>query len=231
MTNDNSKTLGFATNAIHEAYDNQEGKIRSLNPPIYMTSTFAFNSAEQGAAMFQGEEQGHFYSRISNPTLDILEKRLAKLENAEAGLAFGSGMGAITSICWTFLKAGDEILCDKTLYGCTFAFFAHGLSKFGITITHIDMTDAQNVKQAISEKTKLVYLESPAVFFDFTIKNFLKIPAVLKKVITFSNNANAYSVVRQGNVPEPAIIRKVSDRGRPFIQAFIPHCTFVITPN
>ncbi|NRA88481.1 MAG: methionine gamma-lyase [Rhizobiales bacterium] len=162
MTNDNNKTLGFATNAIHEAYDNQEGKIRSLNPPIYMTSTFAFNSAEQGAAMFQGEEQGHFYSRISNPTLDILEKRLAKLENAEAGLAFGSGMGAITSICWTFLKAGDEILCDKTLYGCTFAFFAHGLSKFGITITHIDMTDAQNVKQAISEKTKLVYLESPA---------------------------------------------------------------------
>lgn len=161
MTNEN-KTLGFATNAIHEAYDNQEGNIRSLNPPIYMTSTFAFNSAEQGANMFAGEEPGHFYSRISNPTLDILEKRLAKLEGAEAGVSFGSGMGAITSICWTFLKAGDEILCDKTLYGCTFAFFTHGLSKFGIKITHIDMTDAENVKAAISENTRLIYLESPA---------------------------------------------------------------------
>ncbi len=161
MTNDN-KTLGFATNAIHEGYDSQEGKIRSLNPPIYMSSTFAFNSAEQGADMFAGEAEGHFYSRISNPTLDILEKRLAKLEGAEAGLSFASGMGAITSICWTFLKTGDEILCDKTLYGCTFAFFTHGLSKFGVKIKHIDMSDAENVKAAINQNTKLLYLETPA---------------------------------------------------------------------
>ncbi|MBL1241819.1 MAG: methionine gamma-lyase [OCS116 cluster bacterium] len=157
----NSK-LGFATHAIHEAYDNQQGDIRSLNPPIYMTSTFAFNSVEQGAAMFEGEEPGFVYGRVGNPTLDILEKRLAKLEGAEAGLAFASGMGAITSICWTFLQAGDELLCDITLYGCTFAYFTHGLAKFGVKITAIDMTNADNIAAAISDKTKIIYLETPA---------------------------------------------------------------------
>ena len=78
----------------------------------------SFNSVEQGVSKLEGELDGHFYSRVSSPTLDIIEKRLAKLEGVQAGLVFASGMGAISSICWTFLKAGD-----KTLYGCTFAFF------------------------------------------------------------------------------------------------------------
>lgn len=158
---DISSKFGFATNAIHEAYNNLDGH-RSLVPPIYMTSTYAFETADQGADMFAGEEAGHFYSRISNPTLDILEKRLARLEGAEASVAFASGMGAITAICWTFLKAGDEILCDKTLYGCTFAFFNHGLTKFGVKVTHIDMSNPQNVSDAISKDTALIYLETPA---------------------------------------------------------------------
>lgn len=160
MQNDNKK-LGFATRAIHEGYDAfaNEG---ALTPPIHMTSTFAFETAEAGGEMFAGERQGHFYTRISNPTLDILEKRIASLEGAEAALATASGMGAITSALWTLLKAGDEVIVDKTLYGCTFAFMRHGLTKFGITIKHVDLSDPANLEKEINDKTAVVYFETPA---------------------------------------------------------------------
>ncbi len=159
--NDNKTDLGFATRAIHDGYDpsTSEG---ALVPPVYMTSTFTFETAEQGAAMFSGEEQGHFYSRISNPTLSLLELRMASLEGAEAAMATASGMGAITSTLWTLLEQGDEILVDKTLYGCTFSFFQHGLTKFGVSIKHVDMRRPENVREAINEKTKVIYFETPA---------------------------------------------------------------------
>ena len=134
----------------------------ALVPPIYMTSTFTFENAEQGAALFAGEEKGHFYSRISNPTLSLLEECIADLEGAEASMATASGMGAITSTLWTLLAQGDEIIVDKTLYGCTFSFFSHGLTKFGVTIKHVDMRDPENVRAAITDKTKVIYFETPA---------------------------------------------------------------------
>ncbi len=156
-----SRAMGFATRAIHHGYD-ATGAEGALTPPLHLTSTFTFESAEQGGEMFAGEQPGHFYSRISNPTTDLLEKRIATLENGEAGLATASGMGAITSTLWTFLQPGDELITDKTLYGCTFAFMRHGLARFGITITHVDMTDPDQLSQAISSKTKIVYFETPA---------------------------------------------------------------------
>jgi methionine-gamma-lyase len=152
---------GFSTRAIHHGYDAQDHQ-GSLNPPVYLTSTFAFDSAEAGGAMFAGEAEGHFYSRISNPTLDQLEQRIACLEGAEAGLATASGMGAITSVFWSFIEAGDEVIIDKTLYGCTFAFLKHGLGRFGIQVTPVDMTDPSNLVAAISDRTKIVYFETPA---------------------------------------------------------------------
>ena len=154
-------TAGFATRAIHLGYrpDDHEG---ALTPPLHLTSTFAFENVEQGAAIFAGEKPGYFYSRNSNPTLDLLEKRAADLEGAEAGLALASGMGAITSVLWTFLSPGDEVITDKTLYGCTFAFMRHGLTKFGIRIVHADMTDPGAVRAAMSDKTRIVYFETPA---------------------------------------------------------------------
>ncbi|CAB1112527.1 unnamed protein product [Ectocarpus sp. CCAP 1310/34] len=120
----------FATRAIHHGYDplSADG---ALTPPLHLTSTFAFETAEQGGARFAGEAPGHIYSRISNPTTDLLEQRMASLEGAEAAVAMASGMGAITSVLWSFLQAGDELITDKTLYGCTFSFFQHGLSRFG----------------------------------------------------------------------------------------------------
>ena len=157
----NNSELGFATRAIHNGYDSSTEQ-GALVPPVYMTSTFTFESAEQGAALFAGEQEGHFYSRISNPTLSLLETRIASLECAEAALATASGMGAITSTLWTLLEQGDEIIVDKTLYGCTFSFMQHGLTKFGITVTHVDMLDPENLRAAITDKTKVVYFETPA---------------------------------------------------------------------
>ncbi|MBR9843875.1 MAG: aminotransferase class I/II-fold pyridoxal phosphate-dependent enzyme, partial [Rhodobacteraceae bacterium] len=95
-------------------------------------------------------------------TCDLLERRIATLEGAEAGLALSSGMGAITAVLWTLLSPGDEVIVDKTLYGCTFAFMHHGLAKWGVTITHVDMTNPENLRAAISERTRLVYFETPA---------------------------------------------------------------------
>ena len=156
-----SRPQGFATRAIHHGYDPHDHH-GALVPPVYQTSTFAFDSAEYGAACFAGEAAGHVYTRISNPTLALLEQRMATLENAEAAVAFGSGMGAITATCWTLLQPGDEIITDRTLYGCTHAFFMHGLQRFGVTVTRIDMTDPQALARAISAKTRLVYFETPA---------------------------------------------------------------------
>ncbi|RKQ69466.1 methionine-gamma-lyase [Litorimonas taeanensis] len=158
MANDNH---GFATRAIHQGYNPLEHQ-GALTPPVHFTSTYAFETAETGGAMFAGEQDGHVYSRISNPTLSILEERMASLEGGEAAIAVGSGIGAITSTLWTLLKAGDEIIVDKTLYGCTFSFLHHGLAKFGVTITHVDLTNVDNLRGAINKNVKIVYFETPA---------------------------------------------------------------------
>lgn len=151
----------FATRAIHHAYDPMEHE-GALTPPLHLTSTYAFDSVEQGAAAFAGENTAHVYSRISNPTLDLLERRMASLEGAEMGLALASGMGAITSVLWTFLSPGDELITDTTLYGCTFAFIRHGLGRFGVKVTHIDLSDVRALEAAISARTRIVYFETPA---------------------------------------------------------------------
>jgi len=152
---------GFSTRAIHAGYDPAD-EHGALTPPVHLTSTFAFDSAEAGGEMFAGTREGHFYSRISNPTTDLLERRLASLEGAEAGVATASGMGAITATLWSFLRAGDEVITDQTLYGCTFAFLRDGLTRFGVTVRQVDMTRPADLAAAISERTRIVYFETPA---------------------------------------------------------------------
>ncbi|MDD2057466.1 methionine gamma-lyase [Pseudomonas sp. GD03860] len=156
-----TKDSGFATRAIHHGYDPLANQ-GALVPPVYQTATFAFPSVEYGAACFAGEEGGHFYSRISNPTLALLETRMASLEGGEAGLALASGMGAITATLWTLLRPGDEVLVGRTLYGCTFAFLHHGIGEFGVKVRHVDMADLAAVAAAISPRTKVIYFETPA---------------------------------------------------------------------
>lgn len=152
---------GFSTRAIHHAYDAYAG-VGSLNPPVYLSSTFTFPTVEDGAARFAGEQEGFVYSRVGNPTTVLLEQRIADLEGGEAALVTASGMGATASLLWTLLQSGDEIIADKTLYGCTFSFFNHGLAKFGIKITHLDLSNPANLEAAISAGTKVVFFESPA---------------------------------------------------------------------
>jgi methionine-gamma-lyase len=152
---------GFSTRAIHHGYDAYAGE-GSLNPPLYLSSTYTFPTVEDGAARFAGEQAGYVYSRVGNPTTALLERRIADLEGGEAALAAASGMGATTSLLWTLLQPGDELIADKTLYGCTFGFFNHGLAKFGVKITHVDLTEPANLERAIGPATKLVFFESPA---------------------------------------------------------------------
>ncbi|MDF0730701.1 methionine gamma-lyase [Pseudomonas entomophila] len=160
MRGANDKT-GFSTRAIHHGYDPQSHG-GALVPPVYQTATYAFPTVEYGAACFAGEAGGHFYSRISNPTLALLEQRMAALEGGEAGLALASGMGAITSTLWTLLRPGDELIVGDTLYGCTFAYLHHGIGEFGVKVRHVDLNDLAALKAAIGKKTRMIYFESPA---------------------------------------------------------------------
>jgi methionine-gamma-lyase len=153
--------LGFATRAIHHGYDAYAGH-GSLNPPVYLSSTYAFPTVEDGSARFAGEQAGFVYSRVGNPTTALLEARLADLDGGEAALVTASGQGATTSLLWTLLAPGDEIIADKTLYGCTFSFLNHGLAKFGVKVTHVDLTDPANLAATINPATRVVFFESPA---------------------------------------------------------------------
>lgn len=152
---------GFNTRAIHLGYD-PRAHHGALVPPVYTSSTFSFPDTAYGARCFTGEESGYIYTRISNPTLALLETRLASLEGGAAAIAFSSGMGAITATLWSMLEPGDEILADVTLYGCTFSFLTHGLAKFGVKVRFVNMRDMQALAAAFSANTRVLYCESPA---------------------------------------------------------------------
>ncbi|HGN1708056.1 TPA: methionine gamma-lyase [Providencia rettgeri] len=155
------RQYSFDTRVIHNYYDASEN-LGALAAPIYQTSTYVFDSVEEGEACFSGESNGYIYTRINNPTLSLLEKRLADLEGGEAAIAFSSGMGAITSTLWTLLNPGDELLVDMTVYGCTYAFFHHGLARFGIRVRHIDMSSPENIERELTKQTRMLFFESPA---------------------------------------------------------------------
>ncbi|MDO5715927.1 MAG: methionine gamma-lyase [Tissierellia bacterium] len=152
--------MGFATKTIHGGYEKNEHG--ALATPIYQTSTFIFDSAEQGGNRFALEEEGYIYSRLGNPTNTQVENKVALLEGAESCVSTASGMGAITAAIWSHISAKDHILAAKTLYGCTFAFLEHSLPKFGVDVEFIDMCDLELVKKHVKENTKIIYLETPA---------------------------------------------------------------------
>ena len=150
---------GFATKQIHVGkHENSAG---ALTTPIYQTSTFEFESVEQGGRRFAGQEPGYIYTRLGNPTVTSVEEKVAALEGGEAALGTAAGMGAISSALWSSVVAGDEIVASDTLYGCTFALLNHGMTKFGVSVKFIDMANLEAVKAALSPATKVVYLETP----------------------------------------------------------------------
>jgi methionine-gamma-lyase len=155
--------LGLSTRAIHHGYDPAE-EHGALTPPIFMTSTYAFESAEAGSELFRGERAGYIYGRTRNPTQALLEARFASLEGGEAALALASGMGAISATMWTLLNAGDSVVIDRILYGNSFAFFTKGLTRFGVDVRLADFTDPEALAHelAAGNTVKIVYFETPA---------------------------------------------------------------------
>ncbi len=128
--------------------------------PIYQTSSYVFKSSEHAANLFGLKELGNIYTRIMNPTTDVLEKRVAELEGGTAGLALSSGQAAITYSILNLASAGDEIVSATSLYGGTYNLFHYTFSKIGINVKFVDPSDPKNFEKAITDKTKALYVES-----------------------------------------------------------------------
>jgi methionine-gamma-lyase len=154
------KSSHFETNVIHEGYDSKD-MLGSLATPLFQTSTFTFDTAEQGEARFAGEEAGYMYSRLGNPTVKALEERIAALENGERGLAFASGMAAVSAILVALTKANDHILCSSGLYGCTFGLLTMMEEKYNITHDFSMMETKEEVRSLIKPETACIYVETP----------------------------------------------------------------------
>jgi len=128
--------------------------------PLYQTTSYVFNDADHAARLFGLQEFGNIYTRIQNPTTDVLEKRVAALEGGVAGLATASGQAAEMLAILNITEAGDEIVASSSLYGGTYNLFHHTLPKIGITVKFVDGSDPENFRKAITDKTRLVYVEA-----------------------------------------------------------------------
>ncbi|MEQ1110088.1 O-succinylhomoserine sulfhydrylase [Acinetobacter seifertii] len=130
--------------------------------PIFLTSSFVYENAAEAAAKFSGQVQGNIYSRFTNPTVSMFEKRLAALDGAERAVATSSGMGAILSVAMAYLKAGDHVICSRAVFGSIVALFEKYIAKFGVDITFVDLRDLDAWKNAVRPETKLLFVESPS---------------------------------------------------------------------
>lgn len=151
---------GFETLAIREGLI--RGYEQEHSDPIYATSSFVFESAEQAAATFSGERDGNTYSRFSNPTVSVFEKRLAALEGGEDCVATSSGMSAILTLCLTVLKTGDHVVCSRNVFGSTVSLFNNILTKLGIEVSFVALRELEQWREAVSPRTKLFFCETPS---------------------------------------------------------------------
>ncbi len=147
------------TLALHGGHD-IDVDTQSRAVPIYQTSSYCFKDTDHAARLFALQEFGNIYTRIMNPTTDVLEKRLAALEGGVAGLCFSSGMAAITAAVLNICGSGQHIVASSSLYGGTVTLFGHTLPKLGIEVSFVDAGDPNNFAEAIKDNTRLVYIES-----------------------------------------------------------------------
>jgi methionine-gamma-lyase len=139
-----------------------DDEMGSVVTPIYQTSTFKFKDAQQGANRFAGKEEGYIYTRLGNPTIKALEKKLALLEHGYDALACASGMAAVNTALLSLLQAGDHMISTDAIYGCTFDVFTESYLKFGIDISFVDTCNLDLIEKNIKPNTKVIYLETPA---------------------------------------------------------------------
>lgn len=156
---DTEKTYKLDTLALHAGQVVDETTL-SRAVPIYQTTSYVFKDADHAANLFALKEFGNIYTRLMNPTTDVLEKRLAALEGGIAGCAFSSGMAAITAAVQNIAPAGSHVVSSNSLYGGTATLFTHTLPKMGIEVTQVNPNDPANFAAAIRDNTKLIYIES-----------------------------------------------------------------------
>jgi O-succinylhomoserine sulfhydrylase len=160
MTDTTNHPLNFASLAVRAGQERTSENEHA--EPIFPTSSYVFDSAEQAAARFGGDEPGNIYSRFTNPTVRTFEQRLAALEGGEACVATSSGMSAILSTFMALCEAGDHVVVSRSVFGTTSVLFNKYLKKFGFEIDFVTLTDIESWKSAIKPNTKALFLETPS---------------------------------------------------------------------
>ncbi|MGB6099435.1 MAG: O-acetylhomoserine aminocarboxypropyltransferase/cysteine synthase [Comamonas sp.] len=187
------------TLAIHAGYT-PEPTTKSAAVPIYQTTSYVFDSAQHGADLFDLKVPGNIYTRIMNPTTDVLEKRLAALEGGVGALAFASGMSAITAAIQTIAEAGDNIVAASTLYGGTYNLFAHTFPQQGITVRFADPRKPESFGALIDARTKAVFCES----IGNPLGNVTDIAALAEVA-----HAHGVPLIVDNTVPSPYLLRPI----------------------
>jgi len=194
-----SQSWKFETQAVHAGYT-PDPTTKSMAVPIYQTVAYAFDSAQHGADLFDLKVAGNIYTRIMNPTQNVLETRVAALEGGIAGLALASGQAAITYSIQTIAEAGDNIVSASALYGGTYNLFAHTLPQYGIDVRFADARDPQSFAKLIDDKTKAVYVES----IGNPLGNVTDIAAIAKVA-----HAAGVPLIVDNTVPSPYLCRPI----------------------
>ncbi len=156
---DKNKRMSDATKSVHAGID--ENEHLAVVPPIYQTSTFKFKSADHGAQLFAGEEEGFIYSRMGNPTIKALEDAVSQLELGHKGLACSSGMAAISTVFTAYLNQGDHVICSEAVYGPTNTLLSTIYKRFGVEVSFVNSANAEDIRRAVKNNTKMIYIETP----------------------------------------------------------------------
>jgi len=191
--------MKLETIAVHGGYT-PDPTTKAATVPIYQTVAYAFDSAQHGADLFDLKVQGNIYSRIMNPTNDVLEQRVAALEGGIAALAVASGMSAISYAIQTIAEAGDNIVSASTLYGGTYNLFAHTMPQQGIEVRFADSRDPASFAQHIDDRTKAVYCES----IGNPLGNVTDIAALAKVA-----HDHGLPLIVDNTVPSPYLLRPI----------------------
>lgn len=193
--------MKLETLALHAGYQ-PDATTKAVAVPIYQTTSYAFDNAQHGADLFDLAVPGNIYTRIMNPTTDVLEQRLAALEGGIAGLAVASGMAAITYAIQTIAQAGDNIISTSELYGGTYNLFAHTFPRQGIQVKFIDQNDFEQLEQAIDANTKALFAE--------TIGNPSGSIADIRKLAEIAHR-HGIPLIVDNTVPTPFLWRPIED--------------------
>ncbi|MCF1429793.1 MAG: aminotransferase class I/II-fold pyridoxal phosphate-dependent enzyme [Shewanella sp.] len=184
-----SSNWQLPTISIHGGHERDASG--ALVAPLHQSATFAFTSAQQGGARFAGDDSGYIYTRLGNPTVAELERRMAMLEGAEAAAASGSGMGAVAAALLSRLAKGDHLVSSNAVYGCTFSLMTEMLTRFGIEVTLVDFDNLAQVEAAITAQTKVIFCETP-VNPHLAVYDLARIADIAKRHKVFSIVDNTF---------------------------------------